>query len=558
MTPESSPYAVRDDKIPKPQLPATGDFSATLMNSRANSNPSSSSFLAPISKLPTTDPAIPSTTSVSVPQASSAAPQRPSGANPSESQTPTPTPSTLSSPFMDKAPLPRDDFFSSSSSSKGKEKAHAQQLQRQDDIERRMAEHAILEARRGQHAAIEARRPEFFVREDRDRVHAVKRKSSPASVPGGVGIMDSPTKGRRIKLFAENSSSSTAKPYPSTSTPAIKLFPDLKLFQETSEESFEESLMAGGYGRYRTGGVGEAAAAYSCWATAGKDRHNWGACTATENELKKRRRLDAFRVLTASNSMTTPVMTTSNSDDSFVNKSGKATAVAGDKKLGRKQLYPVELAGRGRVLVDMLPELFESAETTGGGGGKRKRKEKEMSPNDLFHYPYGSVVPSSIGHGKREKKDKEKEKAEVNGKVESKEKPDWPDSEFPWRLREEEREEIRRREKEERLRWVERFLDSSDNEEPSSPLSPVKPHPEQEPEEDEDIIPSSQWGVVYDDDGMGEEKPAAYKPGRGKMTTTFFTTDDKGGEKTLGVLPKRSGRCKSGIVKQEKRSSADV
>lgn len=36
-----------------------------------------------------------------------------------------------------------------------------------------------------------------------------------------VGIMESPHKGRRLKLF-----------------------------QETSEESFEESLMAGGYGRY--------------------------------------------------------------------------------------------------------------------------------------------------------------------------------------------------------------------------------------------------------------------------------------------------------------------
>ena len=36
-----------------------------------------------------------------------------------------------------------------------------------------------------------------------------------------VGVMDSPQKGRRLKLF-----------------------------QETSDESFEESLMAGGYGRY--------------------------------------------------------------------------------------------------------------------------------------------------------------------------------------------------------------------------------------------------------------------------------------------------------------------
>lgn len=75
----------------------------------------------------------------------------------------------------------------------------------------------------------EKRRPEYLKR--------MKRTSSDAQDPSTlnheagvrdrgltVGIMDSPNKGRRLKLF-----------------------------QETSEESFEESLMAGGYGRYVCG-----------------------------------------------------------------------------------------------------------------------------------------------------------------------------------------------------------------------------------------------------------------------------------------------------------------
>jgi len=71
----------------------------------------------------------------------------------------------------------------------------------------------------------EKRRPEYFKRTKRtlseadpgyleDEDHERDR-----SLP--VGIMESPHKGRRLKLF-----------------------------QETSDESFEESLMAGGYGRY--------------------------------------------------------------------------------------------------------------------------------------------------------------------------------------------------------------------------------------------------------------------------------------------------------------------
>lgn len=73
----------------------------------------------------------------------------------------------------------------------------------------------------------ETRRPEYLKRTKRSLSEAdpmalaEDENIRERERDGVVGIMESPNKGRRLKLF-----------------------------QETSEESFEESLMAGGYGRY--------------------------------------------------------------------------------------------------------------------------------------------------------------------------------------------------------------------------------------------------------------------------------------------------------------------
>jgi hypothetical protein len=73
----------------------------------------------------------------------------------------------------------------------------------------------------------ESRRPEYLKRTKRSlldsdpTVDPILDLEERESVLPGVGITVSPMKGRRLKLF-----------------------------QETSEESFEESLMAGGYERY--------------------------------------------------------------------------------------------------------------------------------------------------------------------------------------------------------------------------------------------------------------------------------------------------------------------
>jgi hypothetical protein len=89
---------------------------------------------------------------------------------------------------------------------------------------------AMMQDRLAHFQEMESRRPDYLRRAKRTLTEA-----DPAalledeSVREGeqsvaVGIMESPVKGRRLKLF-----------------------------QETSEESFEESLMAGGYGRYVRG-----------------------------------------------------------------------------------------------------------------------------------------------------------------------------------------------------------------------------------------------------------------------------------------------------------------
>lgn len=87
--------------------------------------------------------------------------------------------------------------------------------------------HAMVQDRLAHFEETESRRPEYLKRSKRNVLEPDPFSNN--EEPGvlerdretGVGIMETPVKGRRLKLF-----------------------------QETSEESFEESLMAGGYGRY--------------------------------------------------------------------------------------------------------------------------------------------------------------------------------------------------------------------------------------------------------------------------------------------------------------------
>jgi hypothetical protein len=79
----------------------------------------------------------------------------------------------------------------------------------------------ILEEKMAAFQDAESRRPEYLKRAKRTLLEADLDGLIVAREREGVGVMESPNKGRRLALF-----------------------------QETSDESFEESLMAGGYGRY--------------------------------------------------------------------------------------------------------------------------------------------------------------------------------------------------------------------------------------------------------------------------------------------------------------------
>lgn len=83
--------------------------------------------------------------------------------------------------------------------------------------------------------------------------------------------------------------------------------------------------------------------------------------------------------------------------------------------------------------------------------------------------------------------------------------PNWPDSQFPWSLRSDEYSEESKRKEEERLHWIKRFLDRESDE-----------------EEESEIMPSANWGEVY------EDPPMPFRTGRGKMVPLSTHSSDRG------------------------------
>ncbi|KAG6919472.1 hypothetical protein DXG01_005731 [Tephrocybe rancida] len=272
---------------------------------------------------------------------------------------------------------------------------------------------AMLQDRLAQYQDAEIRRPEYLKRAKRTHSEA----ETPVEDEPTVGIMETPVKGRRLKLF-----------------------------QETSEESFEESLMAGGYGRYRTADwvrqpqptllTTPGAPGPSSIVSALEQAQE--PAPPTEKELRKRKRLSAFTERTNGEGLTT--------------------------------LHPVELEGRGRVLLDIPPEGDELSLIEGSPskkrGATRRKKKGELSARERKAQAFAAAVAGDLP-----------------------DKPNWPDAEFPWRLRTQEREEKIKAEEEEKLKVIERFLDRDSDD-----------------EEEEDIVVGGPAG-----EGM------PFRRGRGKM-----------------------------------------
>lgn len=139
--------------------------------------------------------------------------------------TPSRSDSVLSSPFVNRSsserPIHVDDVFAArtSFSQQPLGPASTPPVTSGGEMERIRRQMRDQELAYQQEA--EKRRPDYLKRARRNEdIKDVSMDDQDLGLPG-VGITTSPMKGRRLQLF-----------------------------QETSEESFEESLMAGGYGRY--------------------------------------------------------------------------------------------------------------------------------------------------------------------------------------------------------------------------------------------------------------------------------------------------------------------
>ncbi|KAJ7585782.1 hypothetical protein C8J56DRAFT_828881 [Mycena floridula] len=324
---------------------------------------------------------------------------------------------------------------------------------------------SMMQEKLSQIQDLESRRPDYMKRMKRTLTEAdpTAAEEETARDFGSIGITETPNKGRRLKLF-----------------------------QETSEESFEESLMAGGYGRYRTADwvrqpqptvlgtpgivVPEVISLLE------EPEEPQPPPPPTEKELKKRKRLAAFQI------------DHDGTNDNLPTK-----------------LFPVQLEGKGRVLLDI--------------------------PNESY-IPEPSLGVKKRPPTRRRKKGEAKERQSV-GVEDIPDHPNWPDTEFPWRLRTEERTEIAKAEEMERLQWIEKFLEreSDDEEEGETPRSSTV---EDEEEEAERPRPGRGKMVPLRDDP---------RPKHARRRSAYFPSDPA--DARAALLSKRSVRALS--YRQQRR-----
>jgi hypothetical protein len=227
----------------------------------------------------------------------------------------------------------------------------------------------------------------------------------------------------------------------------------------------------------------------------------------TEKELKKRKRLEAFR----------------------------ATRSEGPT---RSRLYPVELEGKGRVLLDIPNEhpyhnIQINAELSQSPAKKRatpsKRKGKKGSTETPSKDRRGSEQPVGAED------------------VAQKQKPNWPDAEFPWKLRTEEREEAAKAEEQERMKVIGRYFDGDSDEDGEEP--PPVPDPE-----DQDFVAQHGSQSFLSPErfapprmGRGKHVPLLAHPGDPRKSfqnkRVVFPTDP--GDARAALLAKRSVRALS-------------
>lgn len=144
-------------------------------------------------------------------------------------------------------------------------------------------------------------------------------------------------------------------------------------------------------------------------------------------------------------------------------------------EVGSTRLYAVEVEGKGRVLLDVPAEPLTTLEPLPPPNKKKGNRKKKKEMAESSGSGLGGVSVRNI---------------EVEG-------PNWPDAEFPWRLRTEERVMKAKEEEKERLKWIERFLDRDTDDEDEGDQA--------------EALPGIVLGQTY------EDPPTPNRRGRGKM-----------------------------------------
>ncbi|KAF7297563.1 hypothetical protein MKEN_01378800 [Mycena kentingensis (nom. inval.)] len=222
------------------------------------------------------------------------------------------------------------------------------------------------------------------------------------------------------------------------------------VFAMTSAESFEASLMAGGYGLYKTAEwirqpsvpgdmpvpmsapppppkpvVGPTTFYFKKPAPDQQQFHVHNIPMfppMSEKQLRKKRRLDKFRP----GYLAPPT-----------------------------RLVVGELRGMGRVIMDEIPPNGVYSEATAATAAKRPAEERRKRK-----------IAADMAQRERERRDRETVGAA--GFDDCPTTPNWPDDDFPWRLTEERRLKTAKEDRELRMRYIEEFFAGDTDEEEDS------------------------------------------------------------------------------------------
>ncbi|KAJ6584562.1 hypothetical protein B0H19DRAFT_389266 [Mycena capillaripes] len=200
--------------------------------------------------------------------------------------------------------------------------------------------------------------------------------------------------------------------------------PGTSQFQQTSAESFEASLMAGGYGVYKTSEwvrqpqfTGDFPTPPPGPSKAQLFKAVEVALPLTEKQRRKKRRVDKFR------------------------NGGSGPP---------PRLFAGEVKGIGRVILDETPQNGVYTDATAAAAARRPAEERRRKK-------------AAADFAARERERKERDMTFEDGYPTQ---PNWPDDDFPWRLREERRVQLQKQDRELRIRYIEQFFaqDTDDEE----------------------------------------------------------------------------------------------